>query len=67
MKGETKNPENAVENTIQMIKTCCVSCKKNTANEDSSVKKTKKKLMLVLNCAVCGMQKSRFIQNQEFH
>ena len=44
MKGETKNPENAVENTIQMIKTCCVSCKKNTANENSSVKRTKKKI-----------------------
>ena len=27
----------------QMIKTCCVSCKKNTANENSSVKRTKKK------------------------
>ena len=26
-----------------MIKTCCVSCKKNTANENSSVKRTKKK------------------------
>ena len=53
----------------QMIKTCCVSCKKNTANENSSVKRTKKKkkLMLVLNCTVCGEQKSRFIQNQELH
>ena len=50
------------------MKTYCVSCKKNTANENSSVRKTKQNiLMLVSNCAVCGKKKSRFIKNQELH
>ena len=44
----------------------CVSCKKNTGNEHSSVKKSKQnRLMLLLNCAVCGKKKSTFIKNQE--
>ena len=46
----------------------CVSCNKNTANENSSVRKTKQnRLMLLSNCAVCGKKKSRFIKNQELH
>ena len=33
----------------------CVSCKKNTANENSSVRETNQnRLMLLSNCAVCG-------------
>ena len=33
----------------------CVSCKKNTANKNSTVRKTKqKRLMLLSNCAVSG-------------
>ena len=33
----------------------CANCKKNTANEKSSVRKTKQnRLMLLLNCAICG-------------
>ena len=33
----------------------CVSCKKYTANESSSVRKTKQnRLMLLSNCAICG-------------
>ena len=44
----------------------CVSCKKNTANEKSSIKKTKQnRLILVQNCVVCGKKNSRFIKNQE--
>ena len=44
----------------------CVSCKKYTPNENSSVRKTKqKKLMLLANCAVCGKKKSTFIKNKE--
>ena len=40
---------------------------KNTANENSSVKKTKEnRLMLLSNCAVCGKKKSTFFKNQEF-
>ena len=36
------------------MQTYCVSCKKYTANKNSSAKKTKqKKLMLLSNCALC--------------
>ena len=35
------------------MKAYCVSCKKNTINENSSVRKTKQnRLMLLSNCAV---------------
>ena len=41
----------------------CVSCEKNTSNENSGVRKTKKKkkktrLRLLSNCAVCTKKKS---------
>ena len=36
----------------------CVSCKKNTVNENSSVRETNQnRLMLLSNCAVCGKKK----------
>ena len=42
------------------METYCVSCKKNTANENSSVRKTKQnRLVLLLNCAVCGKKKMK--------
>ena len=42
IKEEIKNPENAVEYTKQkQKKTYCVSWKKNTANENSVVRRTK--------------------------
>ena len=41
-----------------------ISCKKNTANENSYVRKTKDRLMLLSNC---GKKKSTFIKNQEPH
>ena len=48
------------------METHCVSCKKNTANKNSSVRRTKQnRLMLVSNCAVCGKKKLSFIKNQE--
>ena len=41
--------------------------KKNTANENKSVRKTKQnKLMLLSNCVVCGKKISTIIKNQEF-
>ena len=50
------------------METYCVSCKKNTADENSSVKKTKQnRLMLLSNCTVCCKKKSTFIKNQELH
>ena len=42
------------------MKTYSDSCKKNTANENSNVRKTKqKRLMLLLNCAVFGKTKNK--------
>ena len=44
----------------------CASCKKYTANKNSSVRKTKQnRLTLLSNCAICGKRKSSFIKNQE--
>ena len=44
----------------------CVSCKKNTANKNSIVRRSKqKRLMLATNCTNCGKEKPRFIQNKE--
>ena len=37
------------------METHCVSCKKNTANKNSSIRKTKQNsLMSLTNCCVCG-------------
>ena len=48
MNEEVKNPENAVEYTIKTMETYCVSCKKNTAYESSSVRRSKQnRLMLI--------------------
>ena len=52
------------------METYCVNYKKYTANENSSVRKTKEnRLMLFLksNCAVCGKKKSTFIKSKELH
>ena len=51
MKEEIRNPQFSVE-------TYCVSCKKYTINEDTSIRKTKQnRLMLLSNCAICGKTK----------
>ena len=52
---------------IYQMEPYCVGCKKNTVNENSSVRKTKQnRLMLLLNCPVCGKGKSlKFIKNQQ--
>ena len=50
------------------METYCASCKKNTENENLSVRKTKKnRSMLLSNCAICGKKKLIFIKNQELH
>ena len=50
------------------METYCVSCKKNTAFENSSVSKTKQnRLMLLSNCTFCGKKNSTFIKNQEIN
>ena len=44
----------------------CVSCNKNTANDNSSVTKAKQnRRMLLSNFAVCCKKKSTFIKNKE--
>ena len=46
----------------------CVSCKKYTANENSSVRKPKQnRLMLLSNCAVSGKKRLTFIKSKELH
>ena len=43
------------------------SCKKNTANKNLSIRKTKQnRLMLLSNCSACG-KKKMFIKNKELH
>ena len=62
---EIKNLKNAVEYTKAM-ETYCVSCKKNTTNENSSVRRSKQnRLTLLLNCAICGKKRSNFGKNQQ--
>ena len=48
------------------METYCFSCKQNTANKNSSVRRTKQnKLMLLSNSVACSKKNSRFIKNQE--
>ena len=50
------------------MKTYCVIFRKYTSNENSSVRKIKQnRLMLLLNCAVCGKKKLKKIKNNELH
>ena len=43
-----------------MMETHCKSCEKNTANKDSSIKKTREiRLMLASNCVICGKKKMK--------
>ena len=43
-----------------------MSVVKNTANKNSSVRKTKQnRLILLSNCSVCSKKRSCFIENQE--
>ena len=50
------------------METYCISCKKCTANENSSVIKTKQnRLMLLSNCALCGKKKSTFLKKNELY
>ena len=50
------------------METYCVSCKKNTENENSRVRLTKQnRLMLLPNSAISGKEKSTFVKNKELH
>ena len=53
---------------IKTLDTYCVSCKKNTSNENWSVRKTKQNsIMLLSNCAICGKKRLTLIKNREDH
>ena len=48
------------------MKTCCVKCRKNAENLNSKIFKTKNnRLIMQPKCSDCGMEKSRFIKEQE--
>ena len=42
------------------MKTYCLVCKNYTDNSNSRVAKSKQRLMLKLNCPVCGYKKNMF-------
>ena len=50
------------------METYCVSCKENTENKNSILKRTKKnKLILESNFPVWGKEKLKFIKSPEVH
>ena len=50
------------------METYSVSCKKNTANKNSNVRKTKQdRLILLSSWAICENKKSTFIKNEELY
>ena len=51
---------------MKTVETYCTSCKKNTANENSNIRKTKQnRLTHLSNCAICSKKLLTFIKNQE--
>ena len=47
-------------------KSCCLKCRKDTANINPSVSSTSNgRAMILSKYAICGNKKSRFIKNQE--
>ena len=49
-----------------MMNTYCLKCKKDTANIDPKIVKTKNNRLLVQSkCSVCGTKKSRFVNEQD--
>ena len=48
------------------MKTYCVKCRKNTENWNTKIFKTKNgRLIMQSKCADCGIEKSRFVKEQE--
>ena len=48
------------------MKTYCAKCKKDTENIDAIMFRTKNnKLIMQSKCSVCGIKKSRFVEEQE--
>ena len=48
------------------MKTCCVKCGRDTENIDSKMVRTKSnRLIMQSKCPVCGIKKSRFVEEQD--
>ena len=48
------------------MKTCCVKCRKDTENLNSKTFKTKNNTLIMQSkCTDCGIEKSRFVKEQE--
>ena len=48
------------------MKIYCVKCRKDTANVDPKMVRTKNnRLIMQAKCPVCGIKKSRFVKEQE--
>ena len=48
------------------MKTYCVKCRKDTENIDPKIVITKNnRLVMQWKCSVCGIEKSRFVKEQE--
>ena len=48
------------------MNTYCLKCKKDTANIDPKMVKTKNnRLLMQSKCSVCGTKKSRFVKEQD--
>ena len=44
----------------------CVKCRKKAKNLNSKISKTKNgRIIMQLNCAMCGIKKARFVKEQE--
>ena len=48
------------------MKTYCMKCRKDTENIDSKMIRTKNNRLIILaKCPVCGIKKSRFVEEPE--
>ena len=68
MKEKIENPETSVCVTyyIKTMETYCISCKKNTANENSSARKNKQNRSILLSsCVTYVKKKLTFICNKD--
>ena len=53
-------------NYIKTMETYSITRKNDTANINSSVRRTKQnKLMVLASCTICGKKKTRFTKNRE--
>ena len=59
-------PKFFTDDVMKKMETCCINCRKNTANLNPKIFKTKNgRLVMQSKCAECGIKKSRFVEEQE--